>query len=93
MGNTGTTFGSLLGAVTQLLCGAIPVLFVLATVIFLFGVVKYLTASGDEEKLSQSKTFMIYGLIGLFVMLTMWALVSAAVNTFFGGNSSGGNAC
>jgi hypothetical protein len=93
MGNTGTTFGSLLDAIGGVLCGTIPVLFILATVVFLWGVVKYVLANGDEKKIEAGKSFMIYGLIGLFVMVTMWGIVYAAVNTFFDGNGSGGAGC
>lgn len=93
MQNTGTTFSSLFGAIEGVLCGIIPLLFILATVVFLYGVVKYVLANGDEKQLASGRSFMIYGLIGLFVMVAMWGIVTAAVNSFFGGNSGGGNSC
>ncbi|MDO8523222.1 MAG: hypothetical protein Q7S12_02990 [bacterium] len=92
MNNSGATFASLIDAAKGVLCSIIPALFILATVVFLYGVVKYVVAGGDEKKMDSGKQFMIYGLIGLFVMVAMWGIVNAAVSTFFGGGG-GGNAC
>jgi len=87
-----TTFASLINAAKGVLCGMIPLLFVLATVVFLYGVVKYVLAGGDEKKMDSGKQFMIYGVIGLFIMLSVWGIVNAAVKTFFNGNG-GGSGC
>ncbi len=84
MGNTGTTFSGLFGAIGNVLNATLPVLFVIATAVFLYGLILYLAAAGDEEKVAESKNYIIYGLIGLFVMLAMWGLVYAAANTLFG---------
>ncbi len=42
---------------------------------FLWGVVGYITAGADEEKRGQARNLMIYGIIGLFVMVAVWGLV------------------
>lgn len=60
----------------------IPLLFVIATVIFLWGIIKFLTAAGNEEKLKEGKKLMMWGIIGLAVMLAAWGLVRAVVQTF-----------
>lgn len=74
--------GILVIAETILRAYVIPLLFVLATVIFLWGVVKFLTAAGSEDKLKEGKKFMTWGIIGLVVMLATWGLVRAIVTTF-----------
>lgn len=88
-----TTFASLTAAAKGVLCGVIPLLFILATVVFLYGVVKYVVAGGDEKKMDSGKQFMIYGVIGLFVMLTVWGIVNAAAKTFFNAGGGGGSGC
>lgn len=65
----------------------IGLLFVAATVVFLWGVIKYVVAGGDEKKLDEGRNFIIYGLIGLFVMLAMWGIVRAVCSSIFGVSS------
>jgi len=60
----------------------IPILMILATVVFLWGVITYITAGGDEEKAATGRAYIIWGLIGLFAMVAIWGLVLALVSTF-----------
>jgi len=60
----------------------VPLLIAVAVVIFLAGVVKYITAGGDEEKRKEARNTMIYGIVGLFVMVAVWGLVWLLLNTF-----------
>ena len=73
---------SLLGVISNLLNIIIPILMILATVVFLWGVITYITAGGDEEKAATGRAYIIWGVIGLFAMITIWGLVLALVNTF-----------
>lgn len=62
-----------------------PLVFLLiavAVLIFLYGVVKFIGAAGDEAKRKEGKDLIIYGLIGLFVMVSVWGLVNVLVSTF-----------
>ncbi len=63
-----------------------PVLFLLfgaAVIIFIWGVIQFIAglATGKGEK-SEGKKHMLWGLIGLFVMLTATSLIGLVVNTF-----------
>lgn len=87
------TFSSIIDSITQILCQLIGVLFILATVVFLWGVVQYVIARGAEEKIKESRQYIIYGLFGLFIMVAMWGIVNAAVLTFFGSGGGGFNQC
>ena len=60
----------------------VPLLIAVAVVIFLYGVIKYITAGGDEEKRKESRNVMIYGIVGLFVMVAVWGLVNVLISTF-----------
>jgi len=53
-----------------------------AVVFFLYGVLKYVTAGGDAEKMKEYKNMMIYGIISLFVMVSFWGIVNILRNTF-----------
>ncbi len=59
----------------------VPVLFALAFVVFLWGVVQFIMNSADEGERAKGKQFMLWGIIGLFVMFTVWGLVSIVQKT------------
>lgn len=83
------TVGDLLNKGTNILLkGMIPLLFTLATVAFMWGVIQYFVFPDNEEKRKKAKGYMIWGLVGLFVMVSMWAIVGALSNTFFEGGSN-----
>lgn len=56
----------------------------IATLVFMYGVVVYVIAKGDEKQLSSGKTYMLYGIIGLTVMVAVWGFVNLIVYTIFG---------
>ncbi len=60
----------------------IPLLMAVAFAIFLWGVVKFIFAGGDENKRKEAKHYIVYGLIGLFVMVAVWGLIRVVTSTF-----------
>lgn len=58
----------------------IPLIFTAALAFFLWGVMKFIAAS-DSTKKKEGKNFMIAGLIGLFVMTSLWGLINIVSNT------------
>lgn len=62
----------------------IPFLVLLATVIFIWGIVRYITAGGDEQRLTEAKNLIIWGIIALAVMLMMWGFVRILIDAIFG---------
>ena len=67
----------------------VVVIFALATVVFGWGVVQYISAGGDEEKIKVGKQHMIWGVIGMAVMFGVWGLVKILAGYF--GITSGGS--
>ena len=55
----------------------------LAVVYFVAGVIKYIAANDDATK-QKAKDTMIYGIIGLFVIVSVWGLIKVLQNTVFG---------
>lgn len=66
-----------------ILMGIIPLLTGLGLLYFLYGLYLFMSASGNETKRSDGKQYILYGLIGLFVMVSVWGLVSIISSTFF----------
>jgi hypothetical protein len=61
----------------------VPVLFALAFIVFLWGiVVKYIFSAGDAEKVKEGHKLILWGLIGFVVMISLWGLVNVIANTF-----------
>ena len=54
----------------------------LAIAVFVYGVVKFIAAAGDEQKIKDAKNYIVYGLLGLFVLVAFWGLVAILVTTF-----------
>ncbi|MBP9701270.1 MAG: hypothetical protein KBD54_02650 [Candidatus Pacebacteria bacterium] len=52
----------------------IPLIFALALLFFLWGVMKFIGAS-DSTKKEEGKKFIIAGIIGLFVMTSLWGII------------------
>ena len=83
------SLGTVLDNVKELLAKIIPIIMVIATIVFLWGVVRFITSAQDAEKRKEARDLIIYGLIGLFVMVAVWGLV-AIIQQFFGIPGSGG---
>lgn len=55
----------------------------LATVMFVFNVFKYFIYSGDDAGAKkEAGLYVMYSLIGFFVILSFWGLVNILMNTF-----------
>ncbi len=55
---------------------AIPVLVALALLFFIWGVVRFISSSGDEKAAEEGKSKMVWGIIALFVIVSVWGLVA-----------------
>lgn len=61
---------------------AVPVIFALAFIVFIYGVFQYFILGGsDEEKKEKGRGLMLYGLIGFFLMVSVWGLVHILTGT------------
>ncbi len=85
------SFISLLDILIWLKCiiGAaiIPLIFTLAFLFFLWGMVMYIRGSDDVKKREESKKFIYWGIIGLTVMVSVWGIVQIVNTTFGFGNT------
>lgn len=67
----------------------ITLLFVIATIVFLWGVIQFIAKSGDEAARTKAKGIMTWGIIGLAVMAAAWGIVRILQN-YFGVESGSG---
>lgn len=59
----------------------IVLLFALALAYFLWGVFQFISNQENEEKKTTGKSHMIYGLIGVAIMIGVWTILSILMNT------------
>jgi len=76
-----TTIQQLLCKFSEILNAVLPVLIALGIVYFVFGVISYVIGS-DEEAKKKGRDRIIYGVIGLAVIVGVWGLVAILKNTF-----------
>ena len=68
----------------------VPVLFAVAFIVFLWGAfTTFILGASEGAKKEEGKNLTLYGLIGFFVMISIWGLVNILTNTAGLGNNSG----
>jgi hypothetical protein len=70
LGGTTTFFENVLGIIQIL----IPIAFALAVLFFFWGIARYIWYLGKEKE--SGKQIMIWGVIAIFVMSSIWGIVS-----------------
>gem|GEM_PF-1919085 len=78
------TIEGLFGMILYILNGVIYIVMGLALVSFLIGVFRYVITAGGEGDKEKAKSQIMWGLIGLFVMVCVWAIVGLFSGSLFG---------
>ncbi len=71
---------TLLNSVGRLVDMALPIVVALALLAFFFGLAKFIFAGAEAKE--EGKTLMIWGIVALFVMVSVWGLVRFIGNAF-----------
>ncbi len=56
-------------------------LFALAILYFLYGVLQFFLNQENEEKKTTAKSHMLWGVIGITIMMGVWTILSILLNT------------
>lgn len=79
------TFAGIVAYIIGILNQLVFVLAALAVVVFLWGMVKYVRNSAQGSK-RQDKKPILWSLITLFVLFSVWGILRLACNTFISAN-------
>ncbi len=69
-------FADLVNKFTDLGLALIPLLGVVAFLVFIIGVGRFIRSTDNEAELKKSKQTLIWGVIGLFVLFSIWGIVA-----------------
>ena len=69
-------FGDAAKIFTDLAFQIVPLLAVVALLVFVFGVVRFIRSTGSETDMQKNKAILVWGVIGLFVLFTIWGIVA-----------------
>ena len=77
-----TSLNEFIGNVdTMIINPLIYFLFALAVVYFLYGVLEFVLNQENEEKKTSGKSHMIWGVVGITIMLGVWTILGIVLNT------------
>jgi hypothetical protein len=77
--NLGNFLRSIIGFIDTFL---IPLVFAIAFLVFIWGIYQYFIAGGaSEEKRDSGKQLILWGLIGFFVMFSVWGIINLLLNS------------
>ena len=76
----------IIGLFTSIGLSIIPFLGAVAFLVFVWGVARFIRSAGNEKEIKDSKNLLIWGVIGLFVLVTIWGIISF-LQTEFGFDS------
>lgn len=70
-----TDFETIIRKTSGWAIGLINLLLIIATLVFLWGVIKYISAGGDAATIKEARSYILWGIIGLAIMGSVWVLV------------------
>ncbi len=76
-------FSGLVQSMVKIFNAVLPMLVALALVLFMIGVIKYIRHEGEHEK----RDMMIWSLVALFIMLSMWGIIRLMCASLTGSGS------
>ena len=72
----------LISTLTDIIVSIIPVVVVLAILFFFWGLAKFILHADDETERAEGKQIMIWGIIALFVIITIGGIIVLLQSTF-----------
>ena len=78
------SIGGILGLLAQandLINRLIPFIIALTVLFFLWGILRFVMAGGDGEQRKEAQGYIVWGVVALFVMISVWGLVNILVRS------------
>ncbi len=59
----------------------VSLLFAVGFLVFMWGLVEFIANPTNDTKKTKGKKHMMYGVLGLFIMVSIWGIVGLVTNT------------
>jgi hypothetical protein len=80
---TWTNIQTIVDSLTATGLKIIPLIAIIAFLIFVLGVGRYIRSTGSEADLKKTKNILIWGVVGLFVLFSIWGILAFLQGEFF----------
>jgi len=81
------TFGDIIDSLKIWLGNLVPLAIGVAVIVFIWGMIVFIGNSGSEEKRAEGRHRMIWGVIALFAIVSVWGLVGFVRESILGPGS------
>ena len=81
------TLFTFLASINTLIAATFPVIISLAVLFFLYGLLKYMLRTDSPEERANARSVMIWGVIIIFVMTSIWGFVNLLGDIFVADNT------
>jgi hypothetical protein len=68
--------------VGSILSTIFPAFLAIAVFVVIYGILKFIIHADDESERAKGRWALLWGIVGIFLMLSVWGLVWILVNTF-----------
>ncbi|HVZ76179.1 MAG TPA: hypothetical protein VG934_02850 [Candidatus Paceibacterota bacterium] len=79
-----STFADVVSYAIGIINLTIPVLVAFAIVVFMWGAVRFIMKSGESVGGAAERDAMVWGIIALFVLFSIWGILAILQNTLLG---------
>ena len=77
------SISTFLSSIARVILNPLIVLgFAIALLYFFVGIFKFVSNSGDEKGREEGKKSIMWGLIGMFIMISVFGIIRVILNTF-----------
>src|SRR3989344_3468097 len=83
-----TDIPTLVTAINGVINLVFPVLVGIAVIVIIWAIFQMVLNAGDEEARKAGRTKLLWGIIGIFLMLSVWGLINILINTIYLDRSS-----
>lgn len=66
----------------------LPIIIALTVLVFVYGIFKMVLSGDDAKGREEARGYIIFGIIALFVMVSVWGLVNILVSTLYLNNTA-----
>ncbi len=84
----GMTLRDLIYVLAGYLNDALGLLMGFAVLMFVWFIIKYFIIQSDDTKRAEAAKYLMWSLIGFFVILSLWGIINILVSSFYLGDNS-----